>query len=519
MGVVNVFAAERLARLAGSVAPLLLLAVAGCGTARPPEAQEGALFAEVYRDVGSYHITPADPDRLSLAALRSLSRIDPALGVAEESGAMVLRDGDAAQRFTAPAPDDSEGWGRLTGEIAAAARAASPAVAGVAPDLADERMIDGALATLDRFSRYVRPEVAEDRRAERDGFVGVGVTLDIGADVVRIASVLPDTPAAAAGVHIADRIVAVDGTAVNALSPAAVGDRLRGPKDSTLTLELARAGSDANLTLTMRRAIIIGETVSLEQTGGLAWLKVRSFNQRTAKSAARLLRQAHQEMGDGLRGIVLDLRGNPGGLLDQSVELASLFLDGGAVSSTEGRVPDSYQSFTAPRDGARETLPMAVLVNGGSASASEVVAAALQDRGRAVVIGSASFGKGTVQTVFRTDNGGELTVTWAELMTPRGYGLHRHGVVPTVCTAALGDDGAAQATLAAVTPGPLAAPREKLDDAGWQRLRAACPPQRDERAIDLAIAARLLASPALYNAALAAPGGDMPRAAEARLQR
>ena len=218
-----------------------------------------------------------------------------------------------------------------------------------------------------------------------------------------------------------------------------------------------------------------------------------------------------------MRGIVLDLRDNPGGLLDQSVELASLFLDGGTVSSTVGRVPDSYQSFTAPADGAHETLPLAVLVNGGSASAAEIVAAALQDTGRAVVIGSASFGKGTVQTVFRTGNGGELTVTWAQLITPRGYHLHHHGVVPTVCTAGLADDGAVNATLAAMAPGPLAEPRERLDEAGWQRLRSACPPQRGKRAIDLAVATRLLGAPALYQAALIGPADEAPGATEARL--
>ena len=519
MGVVKILGTKRLARLAVAVAPLLL-ALAGCSTGGPPpEAQEGQLFAQVYRDVSRYHLAPTDADRLSLAALQALGRIDPALAIAREDGDIVLRDGGTVQRFAAPAPGDSEAWGRLTGKVVEAARATSPALAGLAPEIADERLIDGALATLDRFSRYVRPELARERRAERDGFVGVGVTLDIAANDVRIASVLPDTPAAVAGVHIADRIVAVDGTAVDALSAAAVGDRLRGPKDSTLTLELARAGSPGNLTLTLRRAIIFGETVSLEQRDGLVWLKVRGFNQRTAASAARLLRDAHQEMGDDLHGIVLDLRDNPGGLLDQSVELASLFLDGGAVSSTVGRVPDSYQSFTAPRDGPRETLPLAVLVNGGSASASEVVAAALQDRGRAVVIGSASFGKGTVQTVFRTENAGELTVTWAELVAPRGYHLHRHGVVPTVCTVALRDGSEAAATLAAMTPGPLAEPRERLDDDGWRRLRSACPPQRDQRAIDLAVAARLLATPALYQAALGPPADETPRATEAHLPR
>ena len=145
---------------------------------------------------------------------------------------------------------------------------------------------------------------------------------------------------------------------------------------------------------------------------------------------------------------------------------------------------------------------MAVLIDGGSASASEIVAAALQDAGRAVVIGTASYGKGTVQTVLRTGNGGELTVTWAELIAPRGYRLHHHGVVPTVCTAGLADDAARAATLAAVQD--LATPREALDEAGWERLRSRCPPQHAAQGIDETAARRVLEDPTLYQAALIA---------------
>ena len=244
----------------------------------------------------------------------------------------------------------------------------------------------------------------------------------------------------------------------------------------------------------MRREIIFRQTVTLEAHDGIAWLRVASFNQRTARSAARLLREAHQKLGRSFRGIVLDLRDNPGGLLDQSVDLASIFLDGVPVSTTVGRVPESHQSFDAPSEGEPEKAPLAVLIDGGSASSSEIVAAALQDSGRAVVIGSASFGKGTVQTVLRTRNGGELTVTWAELFAPAGYGLHQHGVVPTVCTAA--PDAKARR--------PARRARTGLDDAGWARLRALCPPEHATGDADRAAALALLDDPARYHAALMA---------------
>jgi carboxyl-terminal processing protease len=500
--------AGRFGRSARAAAPVLAAALAGCAGLSPPGGSESQLFAQVYSDVTHYHLKETGPDRLALATLQSLNRIDPAIAVAAEGNEVVLRDHDVAERFAVPADaGDSDEWGRLTVRAIKAARALSPRLAAVPPEIADERLLDGALGTLDRFSRYARPEVARERRAERDGFIGVGVTLDISDGAVRIATVLPDTPAAAAGVHAADRILAIDGQLLDKPTRSAVGERLRGPKDGAVTLELARAGS-ANLTLTMRRAVIVGETATLKERGSVAWLKLRSFNQRTAQSAAALLEVAHREMGDKLTGIVLDLRENPGGLLDQAVEVAQLFLDGGPIASTVGRLQESDQSFTAKGGQPHETLPLVVLVNGGSASSAEVVAAALQDRGRAVVAGSASFGKGTVQTVFRTGNGGELTVTWAELIMPGGYHLHHHGVVPTVCTSELGDSGAAAA---------LGEARKQLDDAGWRQLRAACPPQRGAYERDAAAAERLLGTPALYRAALIVPAGDTPRPAEARL--
>ncbi|MDE1931826.1 MAG: peptidase S41, partial [Alphaproteobacteria bacterium] len=184
--------------------------------------------------------------------------------------------------------------------------------------------------------------------------------------------------------------------------------------------------------------------------------------------------------------------------LDQSVIVASQFLDGGTIATTIGRNPESFQYFAAPADHHADSLPLVVLVNGGSASASEIVASALQDAGRAVVVGTSSYGKGTVQTVLRTSNDGELTVTWARLITPKGYFLHHHGVVPTVCTAGLADNADAGVILAK-SPGPtLSEARDTLDDAGWTALRAACPPAPEHDPLDLRVARHLLENPVIY---------------------
>jgi carboxyl-terminal processing protease len=194
-------------------------------------------------------------------------------------------------------------------------------------------------------------------------------------------------------------------------------------------------------------------------------------------------------------------------LLDQAVSLADVFITKGPIVATVGRHPASRQLFEASGDSLAPRLPIVVLIDGGSASAAEIVAAALQDAGRAVVVGSASYGKGTVQTVLRLPNDGELTLTWAQLVTPSGYLLNRHGVVPTLCTSDLGDDDraiqiAVQRAAAAAAASPLMyRPRAELDEPDWSRLRRVCPVRRGEHPIDLVVAKRLLNDPILYGEA------------------
>ncbi len=487
------------------------LALAGCAaTPLPPNvsaADERALFAEANKDIIEFHIKKVVPDQLALAGLARLATIDPAISIAHTGDQLVLRHGASILRFSIPASANSSQWGALTAKVIAAARTLSPEIAASPADRLDEQVIDASLAALDPYSRYARPEIARERRAARDGFSGIGVTLEIEERGVRIASVLPDTPAAGAGLLAGDRIVSLDGIPVATLAVDDVRRQLRGPAQTRIQLAVARRGQAEPLEVSMLRAKIIPETVTLKEENGLAWLNVRAFNQRTARSLADLLRLAHRELGPALHGIVLDLRDNPGGLLDQSVDVASLFLPGGDVVSTIGRNPQSMQHFKVAKQPGVETLPMVVLINGGSASASEIVAAALQDLGRAVVIGTSSYGKGTVQTVLRTANDGELTVTWAQIITPDGYFLNTHGVVPTLCTSALDDTAASAGKLLSGAPSPvqadLAQSRAALDDAGWRQLRARCPPGHEKRGIDRLVATRLLDDTTLYRSVLA----------------
>jgi hypothetical protein len=255
-----------------------------------------------------------------------------------------------------------------------------------------------------------------------------------------------------------------------------------------------------------------GRKPTLEQSerGGIAIFRITEFNRDTAARLAAALRR--RERKPGLRGIVLDLRGDPGGLLKQAVSVARLFIAHGPIVATIGRIPASRQFFQAAGTAIAPAVPMVALIDGGSASASEIVAAALQDSRRAVVVGTASYGKGSVQTILPLPNGGELIVTWALLVRPSGSLLERNGVIPSVCTSGL-TAGGGRALARALSDGRAAPapPATLLGEADWRRLRSTCPARPGDRRIDLAVAGRLFADPALYREAVG--DGQRPGAA------
>jgi carboxyl-terminal processing protease len=477
------------------------MALASCNAApvastAPLSHADPTLFAATYRAILNHYIEPLSSDRLAMAGLQAAVALDPTLSMTRDNQHLVLRQWHNVLLETpAPSADDIQGWGWVTAQMLDRAKQYSPDIAAKSEDTLDTVAIDGGLKLLDRFSRYAPPAVATERRDNRDGYGGIGVTLDGEGPAVRIAMVMPDSPAAAAGIAGGDRIAAVDGLTATRLPPDGIAERLRGPVGSNVRLTLLRDGSPSPLNVTLRRSHIVLKTVSMTHDDHVAVLRITSFNARTADNLTDQIAEAHREMGSALRGLVLDLRGNPGGLVDQSVLVASMFLENGRVVSTKGRVPESNQIFDVTRDHAPETLPLVVLVNGGSASASEIVASALQDDHRAVIIGTSSYGKGTVQDVIHLPNQGELTVTWAKLIPPGGYILHHHGVVPVVCTANIQSAKDAQ---------PVAArPRSGLDDNAWEALRAQCPASRIDRTVDLQVAEQFLTDPTRYSQALA----------------
>ncbi|MGC2414953.1 MAG: S41 family peptidase, partial [Stellaceae bacterium] len=450
----------------------LAVTLAACAAQGPLAADpEGQLFARGLDEIVDVYIQPVTSRQLALAGIARLTRLDGDLGVSESgvAGALVLSyGGHDIGVYATPGDMNGRKWGELLAALVAAAKDASPRLAALSKDTIDQTVFDGMTTPLDRFSHYSAPKLARAQRAARDGFGGIGVTLEAASDMFRVTAVMPHGPADRAGIRPEDQIVAIDGVATVGRPYEEVDRQLRGPVGSAVALSVLHPGTAQPGDVRLSRTLVTVPTVTVSRDGDIALFHIAGFNRSTTQRIADGLASVRQQAGGHLAGIVLDLRGSPGGLLDQAVSLGDLFIHDGPIVSTVGRHPASHQYFAASGAGTALQTPLAVLINGSSASAAEILAAALQDTGRAVVIGSSSYGKGTVQTVLRLPNNGELTLTWARLITPSGYFLQTHGVVPTLCTSDLGDDEQAletglQRLAAGSAAGPPARPRAGLD--------------------------------------------------------
>jgi carboxyl-terminal processing protease len=498
---------------------VLLVIVAACAERQAlPNDPTGRLFARGLDEITDLYIAPVSSRKLVLAGAARLSRLDNKFSVSETAASdgaqlVLAYGGTEVAAYAIPSHDDPHDWGALMGRLVAATKAASPTLAALSEEQIDKALFDGITGSLDRFSRYASPETARDQRAARDGFGGIGVTLEASNGEFRITAVTPHSAADVAGILPDDRLIAVDNLPIAGRSQSDVVHALRGPILSPVQLTIYRPSLGQRRTYHLQRELVILPTVTVSRDGGIAVFQVTSFNQNTTQQIVEALATLKDTPGLPLRGIVLDLRGNPGGLLDQAVSLADVFIAAGPIVSTIGRHPASHQFFEASGDSVAPQIPVVVLINGSSASSSEIVAAALQDVGRAVLVGSTSYGKGTVQTVLRLPNDGELTLTWAQLVTPSGYLLNQHGVVPTLCTSDLGDDDyslqIAIQRLTSMQVSPISPrPRAALDENAWSQLRQSCPARHGDHAIDLKIAKRLLADPVLYSEAVHTVSGS-----------
>ncbi len=288
------------------------------------------------------------------------------------------------------------------------------------------------LAGLDPHCAYLSAkEVSEEEEETRGGFAGLGVAMEMESGGAKVVEVLDNTPAARAGVLAGDLIIAVDGNSLRGLGLSAAGDKMSGHAGSSVTLALARNGIGNPIAVKAVRDIIRVEPVRFSVEGDVGWIKVTSFGYRyTADHVRWAVQDIKKALGSKLAGYVLDLRNNPGGLLDQAVAVADAFLDDGAIVTTKGRSELDVSRVDAKSGDVTDGKPLVVLINGGTASAAEIVAGALQDNNRATIVGTRSFGKGSVQTLIPLANKGAIRLTTARYYTPSGRSIQAAGIEP-----------------------------------------------------------------------------------------
>ena len=297
-----------------------------------------------------------------------------------------------------------------------------------------EAAINGMLSALDPHSSYMNPKSYGDMQVQVQGeFGGLGIEVTMENGLVKVVSPIDDTPAAQAGIKPGDLIVAIDGEPVAGMSLNDAVEKMRGPVNSDIKLVIRR-GSTQPFTITLKRAIIKVASVKSQLIGNdIGYIRITSFNEQADSGVRAAMKSLKAKAGDKLAGIVLDLRNNPGGLLDQAIAVSNDFLDKGEIVSTRGRHPEDAQRFDAKAGGdLTKGLPMIVLINGGSASASEIVAGALQDHHRAVLLGTSSFGKGSVQTIIQLPGHGAIRLTTARYYTPSGRSIQAKGIEPDI---------------------------------------------------------------------------------------
>ncbi|HEY9537064.1 MAG TPA: S41 family peptidase [Kiloniellaceae bacterium] len=295
-----------------------------------------------------------------------------------------------------------------------------------------EFAIQGMLSTLDPHSSYLNAESFGDMRVQTKGeFGGLGIEVTMENGFVKVVSPIDDTPAHRAGVKPGDYITHIDGEAILGMSLNDAVNKMRGPVGTDLTVTIRR-GNEEPFEVTITRDIIKIQSVRNRVEDNVGYIRITTFNQQTMPGLEQAIQSIKSEVGSELRGYVLDLRNNPGGLLDQAVEVSDAFIDQGEIVSTRGRAADDTQRFNSTPGDLADGLPVVVLINGGSASASEIVAGALQDHRRAIVMGTKSFGKGSVQTIIPLGLSGAMRLTTARYFTPSGRSIQALGIEPDI---------------------------------------------------------------------------------------
>jgi carboxyl-terminal processing protease len=316
--------------------------------------------------------------------------------------------------------------------------------------------IQGMVSGLDPHSSYMDAKAFADMQIQTKGqFGGLGLEVTMEDGLVKVISPIDDTPAARAGLKSGDFIAAIDSTPIQGMALNDAIDKMRGAEGTKVTLTILRTGEKKPFDVTLTRAIVQVDSVKFHREGDIGYVRLSAFNEQSDSGLEHAVHELKKQIGPGLKGYVLDLRNDPGGLLDQAIAVSDDFLNGGEVVSTRGRHPEDTQRYDAKPGDITDGKPVVVLINAGTASASEIVAGALQDHKRATVVGMTSFGKGSVQTIIPLgEGGGALRLTTARYYTPSGHSIQATGIVPDVAVAE-GDENDATSKLERISEAEL----------------------------------------------------------------
>jgi len=301
----------------------------------------------------------------------------------------------------------------------------------------DSKLIDaaisGMLAALDPHSSYMNAKGFQEMQVQTRGeFGGLGIEVTMENGVVKVVAPIDDTPAAKAGVLGGDLITHLDGEQIVGMTLNQAVEKMRGPVNTPILLTVVRKGSEDPIEIKIVRDIIRIRSVRSRAEEDVGYIRITTFNEQTQQGLNRVIKDLNAKIGDKIKGYVLDLRNNPGGLLDQAISVSDSFLDRGEIVSTRGRNAEQTQRYNAEFGDLIKNKPLVVLINGGSASASEIVAGALQDHQRATILGTKSFGKGSVQTIIPLGSMGAIRLTTARYFTPSGRSIQAKGIDPDI---------------------------------------------------------------------------------------
>jgi carboxyl-terminal processing protease len=306
-----------------------------------------------------------------------------------------------------------------------------------------EDAINGMLSGLDPHSSYMNPKNFSDMQVTTRGeYGGLGLEVTMEDGLVKVITPMDGTPAARAGIKTGDLIATIDGMSIQGLTLSEAVDKMRGPVNSQIKIQVLRKGEKKPLEFVITRAVIHVESVRFKAENDVAVIRITTFTEQTEEGLEKAVQQTKAKIGNRLKGVILDLRNNPGGLLDQAISVSDSFLDSGEVVSTRGRRASDTQRYNARSGQLFANVPVIVMINQGSASASEIVAGALQDHRRARIIGTRSFGKGSVQTVIPLSGGidGALRLTTAKYYTPSGRSIQATGIDPDILVEQTAED-------------------------------------------------------------------------------